>query len=210
MLTPRHVVAKIWSAAEVESQGPYGDQGVWGMAASWALSGGWLFPHPIFGQHVLWFPLLLFMMTHKRILTKRLCALEQGFVAQDIVPASGHIAEYGDISRRWQYLGWEELGKVSTDRWVGFWEVGGAGGGEHSGLRAQHTCMGTGRAWCVQAIQKDLLSPPGLIREQGLVSHPGRDFVLSVIPDPMQSNALHVILFHSLWLFLFMCSSYLS
>lgn len=54
------------------------------MAASWALSGGWLFPHPIFGQHVLWFPLLLFMMTHKQILTKCLYALEQGFVAQDV------------------------------------------------------------------------------------------------------------------------------
>ena len=133
MLTPRHVVAKIWSAAEVESQGPYRDQGVWGMAASWALSGGWQFPHPIFGQHVLWLPLLLFMMTHKRILTKCLYALEQGFVAQDIVPASGHIAEYGDITRRWRYLGREGLGKVSTDRWVGFWELGGAGGGDIPG-----------------------------------------------------------------------------
>lgn len=55
--------------------------------------------------------------------------------------------------------------------------------------------MGTGRAWCVQAIQKDFMSPPGLIREQGLVSHPGGDFVLLVIPDPMQSNALHVTVF---------------
>lgn len=42
--------------------------------------------------------------------------------------ASGHIAEYGDITRRW-----EDLGKVSTDRWVGFWEVGGAGGGDIPG-----------------------------------------------------------------------------
>ena len=139
MLTPRHVVAKIWSAAEVESQGPYRDQGVWGMAASWALSGGWQFPHPIFGQHVLWLPLLLFMMTHKRILTKCLYALEQGFVAQDIVPASGHIAEYGDITRRWRYLGREGLGKVSTDRWVGFWELGGAGGGAQIIWKIQHS-----------------------------------------------------------------------
>ena len=97
MITPKHVVAKIWSAVEVQSQGAYRVFGEWQQA--WVLSGGWLFPHPTFGQQVVWFPLLLFMMTHKQILSKCLYALEQVFIAQDIVPASGHIAEYGDITQ---------------------------------------------------------------------------------------------------------------
>lgn len=59
------------------------------------------------------------------------------------------------------------------------------------------------RAWELDVLgvsrpQTDFTSPPGLVPEQGLVSHPGRDFVLSLIPDPMQSNALRVIVFPSL------------
>ena len=80
---------------------------------AWATSGGWLLPHPVSGQCVVWFPLLLFTTTHKQMLTECLYALEQAFVGQDIVPELGHIAECGNITKEVAVPGgWEELGKV--------------------------------------------------------------------------------------------------
>lgn len=84
---------------------------------AWAVSGGWLFPHPVFGQCVVWFPLLLFMTTHKQMLTECLYALEQVFVGQDIVPELGHIAECDSIAKEVAVPGGgRSWGKLSTYR----------------------------------------------------------------------------------------------
>ena len=78
--------------------------------------------------------------------------------------------------------------ELDFDRWQGW-------GWGHSGLRAQHTCLGTGGRLVCPGHSEGFHVTPGAMRERGLISHPARDFVPSTIPDPTRSKALHVVVF---------------
>lgn len=81
--------------------------------------------------------------------------------------------------------------ELDFERWQGW-------GWGHSRLRAQHTCMGTGGRLVGPGHSEGFHVTPGAMRERGLISHPAGGFVLSTIPDPMRSEALHVIMFRVL------------